>query len=240
MPPLYVHSEKIRRKARCTAPSDQAIHGYRMLAIIYISSLESISNLYALGWEAALSAAKKKPLHNKYKLPIPAPLKAKSSSYPHSLYDVLKALIKKKIIFNFFHSDKKKNEDCPGCTGCSRVRFPHQKSASNHSRRYSTKLFAQQFRWHRFAMHSGVIDTAVTCTAVWLTQHWHAHCTAVSLTPLCDPFVEYLREFEAIFVGFNPCIRGRRGGCLAKKKKHRGRKSRGRVPFNVSTATYFR
>jgi hypothetical protein len=45
---------------------------------------------------------------------------------------------------------------------------------------------AQRYHWHRCDMHSGIIDTAVTCTAESLTLLWYAHCTAVSLTPLCN------------------------------------------------------
>jgi hypothetical protein len=63
---------------------------------------------------------------------------------------------------------------------------------------------AQRSHWHRCHVHSGVIDTAVTCTAESLAplsraqrSHWHrcdmhsgvidtaVTCTAESLTPLC-------------------------------------------------------
>jgi hypothetical protein len=48
---------------------------------------------------------------------------------------------------------------------------------------FEKTLVAQRCQWHRCNMHSVIIDTGVTGTAVLLTQ-------------LCTNFVDYLREFE--------------------------------------------
>jgi hypothetical protein len=64
---------------------------------------------------------------------------------------------------------------------------------------------AQRYQWHRCDMHSGVIDTAVTGTAV-------------PLTPLCNQLCRLSSRIRShIRKGFNPCIRG--PGEVVKWKK---------------------
>jgi hypothetical protein len=76
-------------------------------------------------------------------------------------------------------------------------------------------------------LHSDVNDPAVPVTAVSMTQlfpsqecHWH--CCATN-------FVEYLREFEAIFEKALTRVTGAQGKLF--DEKNRGRKSHVRVPF---------
>jgi hypothetical protein len=63
---------------------------------------------------------------------------------------------------------------------------------------------------------------AHTAVSLWYAQrcNWHRCVTN---------FVDYLREFEVIRKGFNPCIRGT--GEVVWWKTTRGRKSRDRVPL---------
>jgi hypothetical protein len=83
--------------------------------------------------------------------------------------------------------------------------FLIKNSASNYSRRYTKKSW----------LHSGVNDTAVYVTAVSMTRlcisqrcHWHGCATN---------FVDYLREFEAIFEKALTCVSGTQGNWLMKK-----------------------
>jgi hypothetical protein len=53
--------------------------------------------------------------------------------------------------------------------------------------------YAQWFQWHCCDMHSGAIDTAVTCTAE-------------SITPLCSQLWSFSLQIRShIQKGFNPC-----------------------------------
>jgi hypothetical protein len=98
---------------------------------------------------------------------------------------------------------------------------------------------SQQCQWHRCFCHSGVSDSAGHVTAVCSRVRFFIkkkHC--VELFPkIFEPswhrcatnFVDYLREFEAIFEKALTCVSGTQGSCLMKK--NRGRKSRVRVPL---------
>jgi hypothetical protein len=105
------------------------------------------------------------------------------------------------------------------CVVCSKIICPHKNSiVVDHSQKFSTKLVAQWCHWHHFDIHSSVIDTAVTCTAV-------------SLTMLSNQLCWFSMQIQShIQKGFNPCIRG-----LGEVVWwNRGRKSRVRVPLNVN------
>jgi hypothetical protein len=65
-------------------------------------------------------------------------------------------------------------------------------------------------------MHSGGIDTGMTCLAVslpplWQAQWWHWHRCATK-------FVDYLREFEVIFEKALTRVSGAQGKLFDKKK----------------------
>jgi hypothetical protein len=51
---------------------------------------------------------------------------------------------------------------------------------ASYMQRKSTKLVAQRWHWHCCHMQSGVIDTAVICTAVSLTQLYNQLCQKFS------------------------------------------------------------
>jgi hypothetical protein len=120
---------------------------------------------------------------------------------------------------------------------CSRVRFPHKNSISNHSRKYWTKLVTQRRHWHRCDMHSSIFDTAVTCTAeslttLWYAQRCHWHRCDMHWHRCETNFVDFLHEFEAIFKKALTHVSGAYKSCLMKKKT-RGQKCRVRVPLNI-------
>jgi hypothetical protein len=111
--------------------------------------------------------------------------------------------------------------------------FRRKNSVSGHSRRYSTKLVAQRcwcfFCRNMTRLHSAH-DTAVTFTAVSLTPLWQAQWC--HWNRCATNFVEYLREFEAIFEKAWTCVSGVQGKLF--DEKNRSRKSRVRVPLNFN------
>jgi hypothetical protein len=99
----------------------------------------------------------------------------------------------------------------------SRVRFPYKNSVLKYSWRYSKKSW----------LHRGVNDTAVICIAVSLTSMCHAQRCHWHRCP--TNFINYLREFEALFEKALTGVSGTQG--KLSDKKNRGRKSRVRVPL---------
>jgi hypothetical protein len=115
------------------------------------------------------------------------------------------------------------------CSVCCWVRFPYKNSVSDYREDVGKNVsytavsmtplwYAQLCHWHLCDMHSSIIDTAVTCSAV-------------SVTPLCNQLGRLSSLIRShIRIGFNPCIRG--PGKVFWWKKTRGRKSRVRFPLN--------
>jgi hypothetical protein len=105
------------------------------------------------------------------------------------------------------------------CAVCSRVRFPYTKQCVE----LFTKMVAQLYD-----MHSSVIVTAVTCTAVSLTPQWQTQRYIIDTA--VQPILS-INKFEDIPIqkGFNPWIMGPEE--VVWFIKTRGRKSRVRVPL---------
>jgi hypothetical protein len=109
------------------------------------------------------------------------------------------------------------------CEVCSRVRFHYTKQCVE----FFAKMVAQWCQWHCCDMHSGVIDTAMTCTAVSLTPLWQAQRYIINTA--VQPILS-IKKFEDIlkkaltreFMGLEEVV---------WLKKTRGRKSRVRVPL---------
>jgi hypothetical protein len=61
----------------------------------------------------------------------------------------------------------------------------------------SSKLVAQRSHWHHCDIHSGVIDTAVTCTTVSLIPLFNQLCRKYSQMILNTTVLFFMREYDS-------------------------------------------